>query len=162
EGRAPATEWPPLEVKAPIEQPPAAAVPQMAAAAQSAIEDKVAPTVQAKRSAGNLHLFIPFASPTAGAVFARDDAIWLVFDGDAAARLHQAPEFRRLLVPELGAGDRRAPEFRRPADRDRRRQGDRRPPRRLDAVGSRDGRGARPNRGAADLRSCRLEARPRP
>ena len=76
EGRAPSAEWPPLEVKVPLEHPPAAA-------AEPTVDDKVALVVQAKRSLGNLHLFIPFASPTAGAVFARDDAIWLVFDGDA-------------------------------------------------------------------------------
>jgi tetratricopeptide (TPR) repeat protein len=76
DGRAPPAEWPPLEVKVPLDHPPAAA-------AQPAADDKLAPVVQAKRSLGNLHLFIPFASPTAGAVFARNDAIWLVFDGDA-------------------------------------------------------------------------------
>ena len=75
EGRAPTAMWPPLEVKVPPEQQPAAA-------AAAVVDDKGAPTVQAKRSAGNLHLFIPFAAQTAGAVFARDDAIWLVFDGD--------------------------------------------------------------------------------
>jgi tetratricopeptide (TPR) repeat protein len=76
EGRAPAAEWPPLDVKVPLNHPPVAA-------AEPAADDKIALVVQAKRSLGNLRLFIPFVAPTAGAVFARDDAIWLLFDGDA-------------------------------------------------------------------------------
>jgi len=77
EGRAPPAQWPPLEVKVPLEHP-------QVAVAEPPADDKSAPLVQAKRSLGNLHLFIPFGAPTAGAVFARDDAIWLVFDGDGA------------------------------------------------------------------------------
>lgn len=69
-----------------VTPPPAATAPEHkieAVPSPPAADDKTVPTVQAKRSAGNLHLFIPFAAPTAGAVFARDDAIWLVFDGDS-------------------------------------------------------------------------------
>ena len=94
EGRAPPAEWPPLEVKAPLEHPPAAA-------AEPTVDDKIALVMQAKRSLGNLHLFIPFASPTAGAVFARDDAIWLVFDGDAAINLGSVTKEATGLVRDV-------------------------------------------------------------
>ncbi len=94
EGRAPPAEWPPLQVKVPLEHPPAAA-------AEPTADDKVALAVQAKRSLGNLHLFIPFASPTAGAVFTRDDAIWLVFDGDAAINFGSVTKEATGLVRDV-------------------------------------------------------------
>ncbi len=94
EGRAPPAAWPPLEVKISPEQPPASA-------ANADAGDKSALMVQAKRSLGNLHLFIPFATPTAGAVFARNDAIWLVFDGEGAINFNAVTREATGLVRDV-------------------------------------------------------------
>ena len=96
EGRAPAAEWPPLEVKVPLDHPPVAA-------AEPAADDKDALVVQAKRSLGNLHIFVPFAATTAGAVFARDDAIWLLFDGDAPINFAAVAKEATGLVRDVTA-----------------------------------------------------------
>src|SRR5204863_9282328 len=49
----------------------------------------------------NLHLFIPFAAPTAGAVFSRDGSIWLVFDGDAPINTGQIAKESTGLVLDV-------------------------------------------------------------
>jgi tetratricopeptide (TPR) repeat protein len=106
---APAASTPPIEAKPSRPQPVLAAAPVVEEKPVAA--DRGAVAIQAKRSAGNLHLFVPFAEPTAAAVFSRDDAVWLVFDGDAplnTAQLSKESAGLVLDVAQVAAADGRA------------------------------------------------------
>jgi tetratricopeptide (TPR) repeat protein len=85
---------------APTTAPPAAAMPRVAAdeaeppapagkepatPARAAKPDPRRPVItELRRQGDNLRLFFPFSVPTPAAVFQRADALWLVFDTEAA------------------------------------------------------------------------------
>jgi predicted negative regulator of RcsB-dependent stress response len=96
----------PAAVSAPVDvKPPPAAATAPAADEKPVAMDQNAATIQAKRSAGNLHLFVSFAAPTAAAVFSRDDAIWLVFDADAPLNTTQISKESAGLVLDVAQVD---------------------------------------------------------
>jgi len=94
---------------APAEQPrvpaPAASEPARAtlANAQPASDSSTPTKVALKQQGENVTIVFPFANPTPAAVFRRADALWLIFDTDAAISLAavQAEEGRIIKGASL-------------------------------------------------------------
>ena len=81
---------------------PAATVPKPSAAggAEKTSREASSITIQAKRSGALMRLFVPLAPTRTGAVFSRDDALWLVFDENKSFLLDQVVKEGAGLVSE--------------------------------------------------------------